>query len=75
MGVRAIEVAQGRNKPCRMHRVFAQKRHANVIHYHLLNIPLSVLLAQQILTQYRSGNFGDMFMLRDSRDFVLGEAA
>jgi len=68
------KMVQGRNKPGRMHCVFAQKRRANVVHYHLLNIPLPVLLAQQILTQYRGGNFRDMFMLRDSRDFILGKA-
>ena len=58
-----------------MHCVFAQERRANIIHNHLLNIPFPVLLAKQILAQYRSGNFRHMLVFRDSRDFVLAEAA
>ena len=54
-----------------MHCVFAQERRANIIHDHLLDIPLSVLLTKQILAQYRSGDFRHMLVLRDSRDFVL----
>lgn len=58
-----------------MHCVFAQERRANIIHNHLLNIPFPVLLAKQILAQYRSGNFRHMLVLRDSRNFALAEAA
>ncbi len=58
-----------------MRCVFALKRRANIIHYHLLDIPLSVLLAKQILAQYRGGNLRDMLMFRDGRDFIRSKAA
>lgn len=58
-----------------MRSVFALKRRANIIHYHLLDIPPSVLLAKQILAQYRSSNFRNVLVLRDGRYFLRSKAA
>lgn len=50
-------------------------RRPNIIHQHLADSFRSMLLMQQILPQYRRGNFRHMFMLGDRGDLRLCQSA